>query len=189
MNYLLIEPGKCKVYFNYFFQTINKKFIIKYQQHPIFMRYVFHFKSQSSAENYIGNLFDNYYLKIDNDLIKKYKIVSSSWSWDDDNIFIEKTPTNTKDLHKEDFFKNSILHAEDCENEEIKTMFKNSEKNGYSNASDIMEAFGVEIISADSLIEYYEEIIDCNDLKWKVIEESYRNDDWQDEGSLFEALK
>ena len=79
--------------------------------------------------------------------------------------------------------------TEDCENEEIKTMFKNAEKNGYSNASDIMEAFGVEIISADSLIEYYEEIIDCNDLKWKVIEESYRNDDWQDEGSLFEALK
>ena len=153
------------------------------------MRYVFHFKSQSSAENYIGNLFDNYYLKIDNDLIKKYKIVSSSWSWDDDNIFIEKTPANTKDLHKEDFFKNPILYAEDCENEEIKTMFKNAEKNGYSNASDIMEAFGVEIISADSLIEYYEEIIDCNDLKWKVIEESYRNDDWQDEGSLFEALK
>ena len=106
-----------------------------------------------------------------------------------DNIFIEKTPTNTKDLHKEDFFKNSILYAEDCENEEIKTMFKNAEKNGYSNASDIMEAFGVEIISADSLIEYYEEIIYCNDLKWKVIEESYRNDDWQDEGSLFEALK
>lgn len=188
MHYLLIEPGKCKVYFNYFFQTINKKFIIKYQQHPIFMRYVFHFKSKSSVENYVGNLFDNSYLKIDNDLIKKYNIQSSSWSWDDDNIFIEKTPANTKGLHKKDFFKNSILHAEDCKNEEIKKMFKNAQKNGYSNASDIMEAFGVEIISADSLIEYYEEITDCNNLNWKIIKKSYKNNNWQDDEILFQNL-
>lgn len=188
MKYLLIEPGKCKVCFNYFFQTENKKFIIKYQQHPIFMRYVFHFKSQSSAENYVGNLLDNYYLKIDNYLIKKHNIVSCTWSWDDDDIFIEKTPTNIKGLLKQDFFKNSISYAEDCENEEIKTMFKNAEKNGYSNASDVTEAFGVKIISADSLIEYYEEIRDCNDLNWKIIDKSYINNDWQNETALFENL-
>ena len=188
MKYLLIEPGKCKVYFNHFFQTKDKKFIIKYQQKPIDMRYVFHFKSQNSAENYMSNLFNKYYLKIDNDLIKKYNIESCSWSWDDDDIFIEKTPTNIKDLNKKDFFKNSISYAEDCKNEEIKTMFKNAKKNEYSNASDVTEAFGVKIISADSLIEYYEEIRDCNDLNWKIIDKSYINNDWQDENVLFENL-
>jgi len=189
MKYLLIEPDKGKVYFNHFFQTKAKKFIIKYQQHPQYTRYIFHFKSQSFAENYVGNLLDNYYLKIDNYLIKKYNIESCSWSWNDDDIFIEKTPANIKELHKKGFFENSISYADDCKNEEIKTMFKNAEKNGYSNASDVTEAFGVEIISADSLIEYYEEIKDCNDLNWKIIDKSYKNDDWQDEGIPFKNLK
>jgi hypothetical protein len=188
MKYLLIEPDKGKVYFNYFFQTKDKKFIIKYQQHPQYIRYVLQFKLQSTAENYIGNLLDNNSLKINDDLIKKYKIESYCWSWYDDDIFIEKTPTNIKDPHKEDFFKNSISYAEDCENEEIKIMFKNAKKNGYSNASDVTEAFGVKIISADSLIEYYEEIRDCNHLNWKIIDKSYKNNDWQDDEILFQNL-
>ena len=189
MKYLLIEPDKGKVYFNYFFQTKDKKFIIKYQQHPQYIRYVLQFKLQSTAENYIGNLLDNNFLKINDDLIKKYKIESYCWSWYDDDIFIEKTPVNIKDLHKENFFKNSISYPFNCENTEIKTMFENAEKNGYSNATDVTEAFGTDIIYIDNLIKDYGEITNFKDLNWKIIDKSYKNNDWQDENTLFEALK
>ena len=98
------------------------------------------------------------------------------------DIRIEKINNKTE---KETFY---FIYAEDCENEEIKTMFKNAKKNGYSNASDVTEAFGVKIISADSLIEYYEEIRDCNHLNWKIIDKSYKNNNWQNENVLFENL-
>lgn len=74
MIYVLLEPGDDSVYYNYFLMTKNKKFIIKYQQHPQYMRSVFNFQSKIKEENFVGNLLDNNYLKIDSKLKKEYKV-------------------------------------------------------------------------------------------------------------------
>lgn len=103
MVHVLLEPGDGSVYYNYFLQTKNKEFIIKYQQHPQYMRSVFNFQSKIKAENFVGNLLDNNYLKIDSKLKKKYEVEFYSWDWYNDNIFIERTPKNIQEIYKENF--------------------------------------------------------------------------------------
>ena len=189
MVHVLLEPGDGSVYYNYFLQTKNKEFIIKYQQHPQHMRSVFNFQSKIKAENFVDNLLDNNYLKIDSKLKKKYEVEFYSWDWYNDNIFIERTPKNIQEIYKENFFKNSISFIDSCTDQDIKKMFYHAEKKGYSNPTDIYDAFGVETITTENLLEDYDEIMECENLQWKIINESYDNDDWQDETTLFENLK
>jgi len=189
MVHVLLEPGNGSVYYNYFLQTKNKEFIIKYQQHPQHMRSVFNFQSKIKAENFVDNLLDNNYLKIDSKLKKKYEVEFYSWDWYNDNIFIERTPKNIQEIYKENFFKNSISFIDSCTDQDIKKMFYHAEKKGYSNPTDIYDAFGVETITTENLLEDYDEIMECENLQWKIINESYDNDDWQDETTLFENLK
>ena len=189
MVHVLLEPGDGSVYYNYFLQTKNKEFIIKYQQHPQHMRSVFNFQSKIKAENFVDNLLDNNYLKIDSKLKKKYEVEFYSWDWYNDNIFIERTPKNIKEIYKENFFKNSISFIDSCTDQEIKKMFYHAEKKGYSNPTDIYDAFGVETITTENLLEDYDEIVECENLQWKVINESYDNQNWQIENIMFENLK
>lgn len=189
MVHVLLEPGDGSVYYNYFLQTKNKEFIIKYQQHPQHMRSVFNFQSKIKAENFVGNLLDNNYLKIDSKLKKKYEVEFYSWDWYNDNIFIERTPKNIKEIYKENFFKNSISFIDSCTDQDIKKMFYHAEKKGYSNPTDIYDAFGVETITTENLLEDYDEIVECENLQWKIINESYDNQNWQIENIMFENLK
>ena len=186
---VLLEPGDGSVYYNYFLQTKNKEFIIKYQQHPQHMRSVFNFQSKIKAENFVDNLLDNNYLKIDSKLKKKYEVEFYSWDWYNDYIFIERTPKNIKEIYKENFFKNSISFIDSCTDQEIKKMFYHAEKKGYSNPTDIYDAFGVETITTENLLEDYDEIVECENLQWKIINESYDNQNWQIENIMFENLK
>ena len=189
MVHVLLEPGDGSVYYNYFLQTKNKEFIIKYQQHPQHMRSVFNFQSKIKAENFVDNLLDNNYLKIDSKLKKKYEVEFYSWDWYNDNIFIERTPKNIKEIYKENFFKNSISFIDSCTDQEIKKMYYHAEKKGYSNPTDIYDAFGVETITTENLLEDYDEIVECENLQWKIINESYDNQNWQIENIMFENLK
>ena len=189
MVHVLLEPGDGSVYYNYFLKTKNKEFIIKYQQHPQHMRSVFNFQSKIKAENFVGNLLDNNYLKIDSKLKKKYEVEFYSWDWYNDNIFIERTPKNIKEIYKENFFKNSISFIDSCTDQDIKKMFYHAEKKGYSNPTDIYDAFGVETITTENLLEDYDEIVECENLQWKIINESYDNQNWQIENIMFENLK
>ena len=189
MVHVLLEPGDGSVYYNYFLQTKNKEFIIKYQQHPQHMRSVFNFQSKIKAENFVDNLLDNNYLKIDSKLKKKYEVEFYSWDWYNDNIFIERTPKNIQEIYKENFFKNSISLIDSCTDQDIKKMFYHAEKKGYSNPTDIYEAFGVETITTENLLEDYDEIMECENLQWKIINESYDNQNWQIENIMFENLK
>ena len=68
-------------------------------------------------------------------------------------------------------------------------MFYHAEKKGYSESTDIYEAFGVEIIPIEDLLEDYDEIMECENLQWKIINESYDNENWQIENILIENLK
>lgn len=189
MVHVLLEPGDGSVYYNYFLQTKNKEFIIKYQQHPQHMRSVFNFQSKIKAENFVGNFLDNNYLKIDSKLKKKYEVEFYSWDWYNDNIFIERTPKNIQEIYKENFFKNSISFIDSCTDQDIKKMFYHAEKKGYSNPTDIYDAFGVETITTENLLEDYDEIVECENLQWKIINESYDNQNWQLENILIENLK
>ena len=189
MVHVLLEPGDGSVYYNYFLQTKNKEFIIKYQQHPQHMRSVFNFQSKIKAENFVGNLLDNNYLKIDSKLKKKYEVEFYSWDWYNDNIFIERTPKNIKEIYKENFFKNSISFIDSCTDQDIKKMFYHAEKKGYSNPTDIYDAFGVETITTENLLEDYDEIVERENLQWKIINGSYDNQNWQIENIMFENLK
>jgi hypothetical protein len=188
MIHLLLEPSDGSVYYNYFLMTKNKEFIIKYQQHPQHMRSVFNFQSKIKAEKYVNDLLDNNYLKIDSKLKKEYDVEFYSWNWYNDDIFIERTPKDIQNVYKENFFKNSILLIDSCEDLEIKKMFNYAKKKGYSNPTDIYDAFGVETITTENLLEDYDEIMECENLQWKIINESYDNDDWQDETKAFENL-
>lgn len=189
MIHLLLEPGDGSVYCNYFLQTKNKKFIIKYQQHPQYARYVFSFQSKIKSEKFVSNLLDNNYLKIDSKLKKQYKVLPHCWNWYDDDIFIERTPKNIQEIYKENFFNNSISFIDSCTDPDIKKMFYHAEKKGYSQSTDIYEAFGVETIPIEDLLEDYDEIMECENLQCKTINESYDNDDWENETFLFENLK
>jgi len=188
MVHVLLEPNDGSVYYNYFLMTKNKEFIIKYQQHPQYMRSVFNFQSKIKAENFVGNLLDNNYLKIDSKLKKEYKVEFYSWDFYKDNIFIERTPKNIQEVYKENFFNNSISFIDNCTDPDIEKMFHHAEKKGYSNPTDIYEAFGVETITTENLLEDYDEIKMCENLQWKIINESYDNDDWQDETKAFQNL-
>jgi hypothetical protein len=53
----------------------------------------------------------------------------------------------------------------------------------------VTEAFGTDIIFIDNLIKDYGEITNFKDLNWKIIDKSYKNNDWQDENTLLEDLK
>jgi hypothetical protein len=189
MVHLLLEPSDGSVYYNYFLQTKNKEFIIKYQQHPQHMRSVFNFQSKIKVENFVGNLLDNNYLKIDSKLKKEYDVQFYSWDWYNDNIFIERTPKNIQEIYKENFFNNSISFIDNCADTDIKKMFYHAEKKGYSNPTDIYDAFGVETITTENLLEDYDEIMECENLQWKIINESYDNENWQIENILIENLK
>jgi hypothetical protein len=189
MVHLLLEPSDGSVYYNYFLQTKNKEFIIKYQQHPQHMRSVFNFQSKIKAEKYVNDLLDNNYLKIDSKLKKEYDVQFHSWDWYNDNIFIERTPKNIQEIYKENFFNNSISFIESCTDTDIKKMFYHAEKKGYSNPTDIYDAFGVETITTENLLEDYDEIMECENLQWKIINESYDNENWQIENILIENLK
>ena len=68
-------------------------------------------------------------------------------------------------------------------------MFYHAEKKGYSNPTDIYDAFGVETITTENLLEDYDEIVECENLQWKIINESYDNQNWQIENIMFENLK
>jgi hypothetical protein len=147
------------------------------------------FQSKIKVENFVGNLLDNNYLKIDSKLKKEYDVQFYSWDWYNDNIFIERTPKNIQEIYKENFFKNSISLIDSCTDQDIKKMFYHAEKKGYSNPTDIYEAFGVETITTENLLEDYDEIMECENLQWKVINESYDNQNWQIENIMFENLK
>jgi hypothetical protein len=145
--------------------------------------------------NSTNNLITTYSPQTSNNVDQSFELLSNYYftiSWGNIQKWIDDNHKKAAFHHKSMLDKYDKLEARrqnDRAQAQVNSFNEHAKKNGYSNASDVTEAFGVEIISADSLIEYYEEIKDCNDLNWKIIDKSYKNDDWQDEGIPFKNLK